>query len=147
MQAGNNIARALRLTDDERQHLHLLARPVQQDREADQHISIGIERTILALDPHPAFVLGRYWDVLMRNKAAELVFRLPSYADMERERMNWIRYLLTGLGSGIEGSGTGANVLIAQFRADYARFPEDARYKQLIDGDTIPGSARWNLSM
>lgn len=129
----NNIARALRLTEDERQHLHLLARPVQQDREADLHIPAGIERMIQALGPHPAFVLGRYWDVLMWNQAAELVFRLPSYADTEPECINWIRYLLTGMGPRVEGWGTGAKVLIAQFRADYARFPDDARFKQLIE--------------
>ncbi|WP_340026526.1 helix-turn-helix transcriptional regulator [Paenibacillus sp. FSL K6-1096] len=129
----NNIARALRLTEDERQHLHLLARPVQQNGEADQRIPAGIERMIQALGPHPAFVLGRYWDVLMWNQAAELVFRLPSYGDTATERMNWVRYILTGLGSSVEGSGTGAKVLIAQFRADYARFPEDERFKQLIE--------------
>lgn len=127
----NNIARALRLTEDERQHLHLLARPVQQDREADFHIPAGIERVIQVLDPHPAFVLGRYWDVLMWNQAAELVFRLPPYADSVPERINWIRYLLTELGSSIEDWESGAKVLIAQFRADYARFPDDARFKQL----------------
>lgn len=129
----NNIARALRLTEDECQHLHLLARPVQQDREADQHIPAGIERMIQALGPHPAFVLGRYWDVLMWNQAAELVFRLPSRADAVPERINWVRYLLTGLGPSVEGWGTGAKVLIAQFRANYARFPDDARFKQLIE--------------
>ncbi|MEK4849078.1 helix-turn-helix transcriptional regulator [Paenibacillus sp. FSL H7-0756] len=129
----NNIAKALRLTEDERQHLHLLARPVQQDREADQHIPAGIERMIQVLGPHPAFVLGRYWDVLMWNKAAELVFRLPSSVDTELERINWIRYLLTGVGASVESWGTGVKVLIAQFRADYARFPEDARYKELIE--------------
>lgn len=129
----NNIGRALRLTEDERQHLHLLARPVQQDREADLHIPAGIERMIQVLDPHPAFVLGRYWDVLMWNQAAELVFRLPPYADPVPERINWIRYLLTELGSSIEDWESGAKVLIAQFRADYARFPDDARFKQLIE--------------
>lgn len=128
----NNIARALRLTEDERQHLHLLARPVLQDREADQHIPVGIERMIQALGPNPVFILGRYWDLLMWNQAAELVFRLPSYADTGPECINWIRYLFTELGSSIEDWEYGAKVLIAQFRADYARFPDDARFKELL---------------
>ncbi|MCL6460174.1 MAG: helix-turn-helix transcriptional regulator, partial [Gorillibacterium sp.] len=73
----NNIARALRLTEDERRHLHLLARPVQQEKVEDQQLNAGLERVIKALEPNPAFVLGRCWDLLLWNKAAEFVFRLP----------------------------------------------------------------------
>lgn len=128
----NNIAKALRLTEDERQHLHLLAKPVQQEREADQQISVGLARTIKALDPNPAFVLGRYWDLLAWNKAAQFVFRLPSFEDPKLQKINWMRYLLTELGSRIEDWESGAQVLLAHFRADYARFPDDARFKELI---------------
>ncbi|MFS0725200.1 helix-turn-helix transcriptional regulator [Paenibacillus sp. 1P07SE] len=129
----NNIAQALRLTEDERQHLHLLAKPAQQEAEVNQHIHVGLERTIRALDPNPAFVLGRYWDVLMWNKAAEFVFRLPSVSDQRAQRLNWLRYLFTELGSTIQDWESGAKVLIAQFRADYAHFPNDAGFKALID--------------
>ncbi|GBF73764.1 transcriptional regulator [Paenibacillus sp. 598K] len=129
----NNIAKALRLTEDERQHLHLLAKPIQQEREADQHIPVGLTRTIKALDPNPAFVLGRYWDLLAWNKAAQFVFRLPSFENPKSQRINWIRYLLTELGASIEDWESGAKVLLAHFRADYARFPDDARFKELIE--------------
>ncbi len=130
----NNIAKALRLTEDERRHLHLLAKPIQQEREVDEQIHAGLERTIRALDPHPAFVLGRYWDLLEWNQAAGFVFRLPSFdAEPTPPRINWIRYLLTELGSNMEDWESGARVLIAQFRADSARFPRDARFQELIE--------------
>ncbi|WP_159888559.1 helix-turn-helix transcriptional regulator [Paenibacillus puerhi] len=131
----NNIAKALRLTEDERHHLHLLARPVQQEQVEDQPLSLGLERTIRALDPNPAFVLGRCWDLLLWNKAAEFVFRLPSSASHMPPRLNWIRHLLTDarLGSNIKDWESKAQVLIAHFRADYARFPNDARFKELIE--------------
>jgi transcriptional regulator with XRE-family HTH domain len=131
----NNIAKALRLTEDERHHLHLLARPVQQEKVEDQQLNVGLERTIRALEPNPAFVLGRCWDLLLWNKAAELVFRLPSFSNNMQQRLNWMRHLLTDakLGSNIKDWEARAQVLIAQFRADYAHFPNDERFKELIE--------------
>lgn len=40
---------------------------------------------------------------------------------------------MTELGSNMEDWESGAKVLIAQFRADYARFPHDARFQELIE--------------
>lgn len=131
----NSIAKALRLTEDERRHLHLLARPVQPDQIEDPKINVGLERTVLALDPNPAFVLGRCWDLLLWNKAAEFVFRLPPLVNQKTQKLNWMRHLLTDaqIGSNIKDWEAGVQVLIAQFRADYAHFPHDARFKALIE--------------
>lgn len=132
----NNIAKALRLTEDERRHLHLLARPVQQEQAEDQQLNVGLERVIRALDPNPAFVMGRYWDLLLWNKAAELVFRIPPFSNHMQPRPNWMRHLLTDdakLGSNIPDWESGLQVLIAQFRADVAHFPNDTRFKELIE--------------
>ncbi len=130
----NNIANALRLTEDERRHLHLLAKPAQHERQAEHQIHLGLERTIRALDPNPAFVLGRYWDLLAWNRAAGVVFRLPPFnSESKPPGLNWIRYLLTELGSDTEDWESGARVLVAQFRADYARFPHDAGFQELIE--------------
>jgi transcriptional regulator with XRE-family HTH domain len=131
----NNIAKALRLTEDERHHLHHLAKPSQQEKAEDQQLNAGLERTIRALEPHPAFVIGRYWDLLLWNKAAELVFRLPSFSDHKQQRLNWMRHLLTDAvpASNLQDWEARAQVLIAQFRADYAQFPNDMRFKELIE--------------
>ncbi|SFI69179.1 Helix-turn-helix domain-containing protein [Paenibacillus sp. UNC496MF] len=131
----NNIAKALRMTEDERRHLHLLARPVQRETAESQQLTAGLERTIRALEPHPAFIIGRYWDLLLWNHAAELVFRLPVFSNNMRQRPHWMRHLLTDaeLGSKIKDWEVKARVLIAHFRADYARFPNDAKFQELID--------------
>lgn len=131
----NNIAKALRLTEDERRHLHHLARPSHPEKAESQQLTAGLERTIRALDPHPAFIIGRYWDLLLWNHAAELVFRLPVYCNNLPQRPHWMRHLLTDpeLGSNIKDWEVKARVLIANFRADYARFPNDARFQELID--------------
>ncbi|MDG0794080.1 helix-turn-helix transcriptional regulator [Cohnella ginsengisoli] len=132
----NHIAKALRLTEDERRHLHLLARSDQQEpEEEDRDIAVGLKRMIQAMDPHPAFVLGRCWDLLLWNKAAELVFHIPSFSEDTMPNFNWMRHLLTNdtLGPDVMDGASRTRVLIAQFRADYARFPNDARFKALIE--------------
>jgi len=133
----NNIAKALRLTEDERRHLHLLARSDRQEpEEEDRDITTGLKRMIQALDPHPAFVLGRYWDLLLWNKAAELVFHMPASSGDAMQNFNWMRHLLTNAALGADPMAETASrtrALIAHFRADYARFPNDARFKALIE--------------
>lgn len=131
----NNIAHALRLNEDERHHLHLLARPVQQEMAEAQQLNTGLEQMIRALEPNPAFVIGRSWDLLLWNRAAELVFRFPPFSNQQlQQRPNWMRHLLTDVMQRPENKdwATKARIIVARFRADYAHFPNDARFKELI---------------
>ncbi|GLX68582.1 helix-turn-helix transcriptional regulator [Paenibacillus glycanilyticus] len=131
----NNIALALRLTETERHHLHLLARPLQPEQQAEQELTPGLERMIQILEPNPAFIIGRYWDLLHGNKASELVFQLPPTDKPHYSRTNWMRHLLTlgSLESNSKDWEARVKILIAQFRADYARYPNDPRFKELIE--------------
>lgn len=131
----NNIAQALRLTEDERRHLHLLARPVQQESIEDLHLNSGLERMIKSLEPNPAFVIGRCWDLLMWNQASELVFRFPPFVEQMQERPNWMRMLLTDEKRrlNMEGWDNKVEVIVARFRADYAHYPNDPGFKELIE--------------
>ncbi|WP_231888073.1 helix-turn-helix transcriptional regulator [Paenibacillus glucanolyticus] len=127
----NNIANALQLTEDEREHLHLLAKPAQQERADNEQINMGLEQTIRALEPNPAFILNRYWDLLIWNRAAAFVFLLPPFSNHMQQRTNWLKHLLTG---GLLGSDKyRAQVVIAQFRADYAYLHDDPRFNELIE--------------
>ena len=36
---------------------------------------IALQQIVAALSPHPAFIVGRRWDVLSYNRPAELLFR------------------------------------------------------------------------
>ncbi|GGD91546.1 helix-turn-helix transcriptional regulator [Paenibacillus nasutitermitis] len=131
----NHIAMALRLTEDECRHLHLLARPVQQEKAEDPQLNAGLEQMIRALEPNPAFVLGRCWDLLIWNKAAEFVFQLPSFSHQMQHKPNWMRRFLTDtkLRLDIKDWETKTQIMIARFRADYAHFPNDPRFKELIE--------------
>ncbi|NRF95532.1 hypothetical protein HQN89_32325 [Paenibacillus frigoriresistens] len=94
-----------------------------------------MERTVLALEPNPAFILGRYWDLLMWNQAAEIVFHLPEFSKGSGPRTNWMRRFLTdsSLRTNNLDWEAKAQVMIAQFRTDYAHFPLDERFGELTE--------------
>src|SRR5438552_876578 len=76
-QVMGSLARALKLSPAEEQHLFLLAdleRPSKVLMEEAQ-VTPALQIVLDALSPHPAFVIGRRWDVLAWNRVAELLFQ------------------------------------------------------------------------
>ncbi len=70
----DRLARALQLNAGERLHLFALAGlPLPLDTAPHEEVSAALERFVQGL-PHPAYVLGRRWDYLTWNRAAQLVF-------------------------------------------------------------------------
>ncbi|MEW9702507.1 helix-turn-helix transcriptional regulator [Paenibacillus sp. SI8] len=131
----NSLSKALRLTVDECRHLHQLAKPPEEEKEESHELSNGLERTVRALDPNPAFILGRSWDLMIWNRAAEIVFQLPAFSAEMRQRPNWIKRFLTDPSLQANNSDweAKAQVMIARFRADFAHFHNDLRFKELIE--------------
>ncbi|WP_169091323.1 helix-turn-helix transcriptional regulator [Paenibacillus sp. PL91] len=135
-QVIDSLAEALKLSVDERRHLHILARAAEaNEAEPAQEVSVGLERMLRALEPNPAFILGRSWDMLMWNRAAEIVFRLPAFAMESEQRPNWLRRFLTDSSLQTNNSDweAKAQVMVARFRADYAHFPQDERFWELTE--------------
>jgi transcriptional regulator with XRE-family HTH domain len=66
------VADVLKLTDDERTHLALLAKPARRKarRRTTQRIRPGLQRLLDTMTDVPAFVLGRRMDVLGWNSLA-----------------------------------------------------------------------------
>ena len=75
------LARALQLDEDATAHLHRLADPQPPRRRRSprpEKVSAGIRQLIMSWRETPAFVQGRYMDVLAANPLAETLF--PYYA-------------------------------------------------------------------
>ncbi|MFE9692075.1 helix-turn-helix transcriptional regulator [Micromonospora sp. NPDC005806] len=93
------LARALRLTDDERAHLHDLARPRPGRRRRPARpdtASQGVRQLIAAMTEVPALVLGRRTEVLAWNSLAHrlLAGHLdPDAPDRPVDRPNLTRML------------------------------------------------------
>jgi transcriptional regulator with XRE-family HTH domain len=90
------LARALRLDDDERAHLHTLAdhaaRPPSTPPPAPTRaVRPGIRQLLEAVRPSPGFVLSRTSDILAANP--EGLALLPGIREWPPRRRNTIRYL------------------------------------------------------
>src|SRR5688572_12465747 len=79
------VATALRLTKDERDHLHRLARPTTRPPSAAT-VRPGLRQLLHAIGAAtPAFVLGRRMDILAWNTlAAALITDFATLPDQER---------------------------------------------------------------
>ncbi len=135
-QVLESLATALRLSGDERRYLFLLSKSDEmEESEVYKEISKGLEKTVLALEPHPAYIMGKYWDLLLWNRAAEFLFRFPSLSENANSKLNLLHHFLTDsfrkeISPNWEEQ---IKIMIARFRADCARYPQDARLSKMIE--------------
>ncbi len=130
-----SIADALQLTSDERQHLFLLADQQRLVNTHDSHeqVSPALRRVLDALNPIPAHIIDHRWNYLAWNTAAKQVFLL-SKSLMPPYEYNAVWNIFVNPMSRIynpEWEQVAQRVL-AEFRADSARFADDEWFKRLI---------------
>ena len=89
----DRIARALMLTDIEREHLFLLGlgRPPEARYRKNEGVTPRLQRVLDALDPTPALIRTATWDVLAWNRASTVM--LADYGAMPPEQRNMLRFL------------------------------------------------------
>lgn len=89
----DRIARALMLTDIEREHLFLLGlgRPPEVRYRKNDGVTPRLQRVLDALDPCPALIRTAIWDVLAWNRAANVM--LVDYGSLPVEQRNILRYV------------------------------------------------------
>jgi transcriptional regulator with XRE-family HTH domain len=89
----NRIARALMLTDVEREHLFLLGlgRPPGVRYTATEGVTPRLQRLLDALDASPALIKTATWDVIAWNRAAAVV--LTDYGALPPSQRNILRLI------------------------------------------------------
>jgi transcriptional regulator with XRE-family HTH domain len=133
-QVLSSLSQALRFTAAEERHLFLLAygeMPGKRLMEEEQ-VTPALQRVVDALNPHPAFLIGLRWDVLTWNRAAELLFRFHEPCPPHARNVVW-RFFQHGNRTFYQEWEKQAQGLVAQFRADYARYPDDASFREIIE--------------
>ncbi|HLY27978.1 MAG TPA: helix-turn-helix transcriptional regulator [Aggregatilineales bacterium] len=128
-----NLAQALQLTPAEQRHLFFLARydPLPRSVTEDEQITPALKAVVNALDPNPAFVLGRRWDALTWNRAADLVFHFQDFCPPHSHNVVW-RFFAREADPENPGWVKQAQNFVAGFRASYVRYPADASFQTLL---------------
>lgn len=89
-----SLARALRLTSDERDYLYRVAGQNTPDRVASTHISPSLQRVLDRLDDTPALVLSALGETLVQNRfAVALLGDRSGYTGLDRSEIyRWFAY-------------------------------------------------------
>nr|WP_316168575.1 MULTISPECIES: helix-turn-helix transcriptional regulator [unclassified Bradyrhizobium] len=119
----DRIARAMMLTDVEREHLFLLGlgRPPEVRYRAPEGISPRLQRVLDTLEYSPAFVRTATWDVIAWNSAAATV--LTDYSTVPEGQRNVLRMMFrdSRVRAAQPNWQSVARYVVASFRADVAR--------------------------
>ena len=130
-----NIADALQLTHDERQHLFLLAnqQTLVDIPPSDEQVSPALRRVLDALNPLPTYVIGYRWNFLAWNMAAEHVLLLSKSVPPYDYNAVW-RIFANPMSHHLYNPAweQAAQKVLAEFRADSARYADEEWFKRLI---------------
>jgi transcriptional regulator with XRE-family HTH domain len=131
----DRIARALMLTDVEREHLFLLGlgRPPEVRYRAVDGITPRLQRVLDALEPSPALIRTATWDVVAWNRAATVM--LADYGSMPPKQRNVLRFIF--LDPRVRAAQydweSVARLVVASFRVDAARAGAASEVEPLVD--------------
>ncbi|GGC65972.1 helix-turn-helix transcriptional regulator [Undibacterium terreum] len=131
----DRIARALLLTDIEREHVFLLGlgRPPEVRYQPQGGITPRLQRVLDAMDASPALVRTMTWDVVAWNSAAAVV--LTDYAVLPPSERNVLRLMFLNprtRAAQFDWEST-ARFVVGVFRADAARAGAAELAKPLVD--------------
>ena len=131
----DRIARAMMLTDVEREHLFLLGlgRPPEVRYHAPDGISPRLQRVLDILDCSPAFIRTATWDIIAWNAAAAAV--LTDYSTLPEGQRNVLRLIFrdSRIRAAQPNWQSVARYVVASFRADVARAGAARNVQSLVD--------------
>ncbi|MFC1411864.1 helix-turn-helix transcriptional regulator [Streptacidiphilus sp. N1-12] len=129
------VARALRLTGDERDHLfHLAGEEPPRNRPTTTHVRPGLLLVLDRLTDTPAQVVSDSGDILAQNPMAKALHGDASARPEAEHNIVW-RYFTDPAARELfpaEDREHAARVAVADLRAAAARHPDDARLAGLV---------------
>ena len=131
----DRIARALMLTDVEREHLFLLGlgRPPEARYRKDGGVTPRLQRVLDVLEPSPALIRTATWNVVAWNRAATVM--LTDYGSLPPEQRNILRFIF--LDPRVRAAQydweSVARFVVGAFRIDAARAGAGAEVEPLVD--------------
>jgi hypothetical protein len=135
-QVLHSIAQALRLTVSEQEHFFVLAgqpSPILRSLSEEEQVSPALQQAVKALDPHPAFVLGRRWGILAWNRAAATVLTFGKASAAHPQNLLWSHFTDPLARNVYPDWEQSARLMMALLRTESARFPEDPWFGKMIE--------------
>ena len=127
------LARALRLTAAERAHLiELVHGPATGAADGDDELAPELAAIVDRLDPWPAYVTGRCWDVLAANLACRALWADWPALPPDQRNILWWTFLHPAARSVLADWKSEARAQLARFRLAAARHPGDEQFDSLI---------------
>jgi len=123
------LSQALRLNAGEESYLRNLAAPKRRDERAPQRVRPELQQLLDAIQA-PAFVFGRYLDVLAWNALGGAV--AFAFADLEERNMPKLVFTDERAKELHPEYDAVCRELVANLRAESGRHPGDPRFAQLI---------------
>jgi transcriptional regulator with XRE-family HTH domain len=124
------IGTALQLSQSERAHLYSLSG--LNPPPAGEHATEATPELLHLLEawsPRPAMLQDRYWNLLAVNEATQRVF---GYGATDRNCL--VTFFTNGRYRGMyQHWAAAAPGVVSAFRADAARYPDDARFAEIVD--------------
>lgn len=131
----DRIARALMLTEVEREHLFLLGlgRPPEVRYRKDEGVTPRLQRVLDALHPSPALIRTATWDVIAWNRAATVM--LTDYGSLPPQQRNILRFIFLDprVRAAQHDWESVARFVVGAFRVDAARAGAAAEVEPLVD--------------
>lgn len=127
------IARALRLTPNERRHLFVLGGLFPPPTIAEEVASPALQQILDDLGPSPAYAIGRRWDFLAWNAAADALFTITEAPLPYGRNLVWRFFTDPVLRGHFVDWEQLARGFLAEFRTASARYPGDRWFGALIE--------------
>jgi transcriptional regulator with XRE-family HTH domain len=131
----DRIARALMLTDIEREHLFLLGlgHPPEVRYRKDEGVTPRLQRVLDALDPCPALMRTATWDVVAWNRASTVI--LGDYGSVPLEQRNVLRFMFLDprVRAAQNDWESVARFVVGAFRIEAARAGATAEVEPLVE--------------
>ncbi|WP_110693081.1 helix-turn-helix transcriptional regulator [Salinicola halophyticus] len=129
------LARALLMTETEREHLYALAGRPAPPRAIDNGSTINpiLQRLLDRMEPDPAYVMDAYWEVIAWNQAAAQLFDIERTGDKHPRNKLWWVFTQKRIETHEADWLRSARTLVSIFRSQATRYAGDPRMRQLID--------------
>lgn len=130
----DSIARALCLDEHARQHIRYLAGiPVAEPEREEFDVDVHLSDLVQEMDPHPACIAAGTFDLLVWNRAFELLYLAHDHPRPYGPNALWEAFSDPTFYDRVDDWENDMATLVARFRFEWGRQPGNQRFAELVE--------------